>query len=88
MPLDTSLFNDVNHCVKLHVVITEAMPETDEHKFSLTTPNRVASTYLRILDRKTGGSPSSERILQDCKKIIDSLLVIRKSRRGNVRWGW
>jgi hypothetical protein len=46
MPLETSLFNDVHHCVNGHVMITEALPVSDERKFSLTTPKKVASTYL------------------------------------------
>jgi hypothetical protein len=48
MHLDTSLFNDVQHCVNMHVMITVALPKSDERKFSLATPNRVASTYIRI----------------------------------------
>jgi hypothetical protein len=50
MPLDTSLFGDAHACVNRHVMITEALSESDVNKFSLATPRRVASAYLRILN--------------------------------------
>jgi hypothetical protein len=84
MPLDTSLLGDAHACVKRHVMITEAFSESDVNTFSLLTPRRVASVYLRILNPVSGGSPSSTRILQDCKKWITSLELVRNARGAIV----
>jgi hypothetical protein len=68
MLLDTRLFNDVHFGVNHHIVITEDLLDSDTKKFSLTTPKRVAEYYLRVLYPVTGGSPSPDRIMQDCLK--------------------
>jgi hypothetical protein len=65
-------------------MITEALPKSGAHKFSLATPLRVATTYLRILDHITGGCPSSVIIIQDRKKLVASLEVIRTAGRAIV----
>jgi hypothetical protein len=59
MPLDASLFSDAHACVNRHVLITEALSELDVNTFSLVTPMRFASAYLRILNPVSGVSPSS-----------------------------
>jgi hypothetical protein len=53
--------------------------ESDDAKFSLSTPARVSTAYLQVIDPETSGSSSSERILQDCKKWMGSLEVIREA---------
>jgi hypothetical protein len=48
MPLDTSILSDAHACVNRHVMITEALSESDVNKFSLVKPRRVASASFRI----------------------------------------
>jgi hypothetical protein len=67
-------------------MITEALPKSDAQKLSLATSLRVATANLRILDHATGGRPSSERMIQDFKHIMNSLDVIITA-RGEIAEG-
>ena len=49
------------------------------NKFSLTTPIAGSSAYRRVMDPETGGSPSPERIVQDCSLWVHALKAIIKS---------
>jgi hypothetical protein len=79
MPLDTVLFMDVHYRVNRHVMITDSLYEDDPNKFSLSTPKRVSDAYLRILSPTSGGSPCSDRILQDCLNWREHLEIIREA---------
>ena len=42
MPLDNSLNNDLQMSHRYHCIVTAHLPDTDERKFSLSTPLRIA----------------------------------------------
>ena len=48
----------------------------DKLKFSLATPKEVTRTFLRIWDPTNGVVPTSRRILEDVKRVLDSLAKI------------
>jgi hypothetical protein len=71
MPLDCSLNQDIHVAVDQHVIYTTSLPESDEPKFSTFCPHRGTSTYIRLWHPgEDGVAPSSERIVQDCNKIL------------------
>jgi predicted flap endonuclease-1-like 5' DNA nuclease len=78
MPWDTSLNQDVHIAVRLHVNYTSLLLENSEvvdpKKFSLSTPIRGSSAYLRILE--AGISPRPERIVQDINRVLESMKQI------------
>jgi hypothetical protein len=77
MPLDCSLNQDIHVAVSRHVVITADLPEENDKKFSTSTPLRGTSAYLRLWDPVSGTAPSSERIVQDCRKVLTAMVAIR-----------
>jgi hypothetical protein len=71
MPLDSSLNEDIHQCVQRHCALTTNFKDNDDRKFSMTTPNRGMSAYLRLWDADLGGScPSSKRIIKDVNKCF------------------
>jgi hypothetical protein len=50
----------------------------DDKLFSLTTPKRSRSAYLRIWDPENGVGPASKRIVQDIRKVVDAMVLIHK----------
>ena len=80
MPLDCSLFNDVNQSVNYHINITRNLSEEDDKKFSMSSMKRGVSAYLRILEPTidpNAGCPSSKRICEDCSKWTVHLSIIK-----------
>ena len=65
MPLDTSLFNDLDEGVERHIIYTSRLPQEDPRKFSLSTPSRASSAFRRVWK----GCPSATRIKQDIQKL-------------------
>ena len=61
MPLDTSLFNDLDEGIEKHIIYTSRLSHDDLRKFSLSTPSRASSTFKRVWK----GCPSAARIRQD-----------------------
>ena len=61
MPLDASLFNDLDEGVERHIICTSRLPQEDPRKFSLSTPSRASSAFCRIWK----GCLSAARIQQD-----------------------
>jgi hypothetical protein len=76
MPLDNNLNQDLHMDVNRNVAATFWLEEDDNNKFSLSTPNRATSAYLRVWE--TVG-PSPKRIIEDILKIIPSWLDIREN---------
>jgi hypothetical protein len=74
MPLDETLNQDIHSTARYHVAITSHLPKDDPRKFSFSTPKEISRAYLRLVDRHTGGAPSSRRIIQDCEKWVRSML--------------
>ena len=76
MPWDTHLNQDVHSSHDFHVTSTSHLPEDHDHKFSGSTPKRMARSYKRILHPTEGVAPTDDRIIQDIKRIIPSLQSI------------
>ncbi len=75
-PLDSNLFSDVEHGMKLHVAITAELPVGDPNKFGLGTPNEVASTMRRTWEV----APTPERVVQDISRFpaaVDAIIAAR-----------
>jgi len=73
-PLDDNLNQDAHAGVERHILMTTHLPEDNPCKFSMTTPSRGAHAYRRVLQ----GCPSSQRIVQDCNRVIRNMVVIHK----------
>jgi hypothetical protein len=56
--------------VDKHVIYTSSLPESDLHKFSTSRQGRGTSAYVRLCHLVKGVAPSSERIVQDCNKVL------------------
>eukprot|EP00594_Rhizosolenia_setigera_P009623 CAMPEP_0178971686 /NCGR_PEP_ID=MMETSP0789-20121207/20476_1 /TAXON_ID=3005 /ORGANISM="Rhizosolenia setigera, Strain CCMP 1694" /LENGTH=494 /DNA_ID=CAMNT_0020658811 /DNA_START=594 /DNA_END=2078 /DNA_ORIENTATION=+ len=76
--LDNSLNRDVHAAVESHVYFTQHVEPEDWRKFSFATYKTTTSAYLRIFDPDTGTSPTSERIVQDCEKVLQSILDVMR----------
>ena len=79
MPLDCSLFHDLNTSVNYHVMIAKQLLENDLRKFSISTVIRGVKAYLRVLappDDLTIGSPTSRHIIDDVNNWIVHLQAI------------
>ena len=81
MPLDCSLFNDLHEAANRHVSLTHLLHKDDPKKFSLATPKEISRSYCRLW---TGGaeegSPTCERIIQDCNKFVRNIQVINDAK--------
>jgi len=58
MPLDTSLFNDLDEGVERHVIYISRLDTNDSNKFLLSTPARASLAFHCYWE----GCPTSERI--------------------------
>ena len=85
MCLDNSLNQDIHTRVQSNVGATYFLPDTDERKFSLTTPSWIIRAYKRVYCPTTQHSaiPSSRRIIQDISKVLYALKCIVEA-KGNV----
>ena len=72
MPWDNSLNKDLDDAMDFHCALTAHLPKDDRRKFSCSTPERTAYGYQRLL---AGIAISSERIIQDCERVLTSMLV-------------
>lgn len=98
MCLDNSLNQDIHENVRRNVSATSFLPDDDERKFSLTTPSHIVRAYRRVHCPTTSHStiPSSNRIIQDIRKVLFALRCIVEvegnvvrglaSREGHRRW--
>ena len=76
MPWDVGLNKDIADSVDLHCLLTSHLPDTDESKFSISTPKRGTRAYLRCLE----GAPTPKRINRDCRFFVDTALSIFESK--------
>ena len=72
IPLDTSLFNDLDGGVERHVMCDSYFIHGDPRKFSFSVPSQDSSAFRRTLK----GHPSSSRIKQDISKLVRSMTSI------------
>lgn len=72
MPLDCTLNNDVDLEVQFHIAVTSSVCDADDRKFSLATPSRGTSAYLRVWENV----PCSRRIIEDTNKFLKHIKVI------------
>ena len=79
--LDQSLNKDIHESVNRHVAITLSLKSEDDQKFSLSTPNMAKKTYRRIFEEV---APTSKRIIQDRRNIVNSLKCIVNHQGGIV----
>ena len=89
MPLDCSLFKDVDDAVARHIAVSCWVPKDHpdyNKRFSRSSRVISRSTYFRILDPVTGVSPSSRRIIQDVDRCWGKhILAIIKAKGCCVR---
>jgi hypothetical protein len=78
---DASLNKDVDDAVARHVAATSHLAVGDDLRFSRATPVVQTKAFLRVL----AGSPTSERIVQDVKRVLPSLLTIQLKRGSGVQ---
>ena len=76
MPLDNSLFRDLRCSFDTHVVLTCMLPQDDARRFSKATPKIIIKALKRLWDPETGVVPSSNRIIQDIKRLKENLLLV------------
>jgi hypothetical protein len=86
MPLDNCLNKDVHEHVQTHIMMSLACEVNRDCKeaFSLSCPKRGRSAYLRIWDPVNGVGPSSKRIIQDTKKVVDAMRIIKDAKGAFV----
>ena len=76
MPLDNSLFCDLQCSFDLHVTLTCSLPCNDPHCFSKATPKEITSAIKQIWDPVTGVAPVSRRIIQDVQRIKENVCLV------------
>ena len=72
MPLDTSLFNDLDEAIDRHVVRSSRLAHADPKKFSMSTPARASSAFRRVWT----GEPASTRMKQDTGELACNMKQI------------
>jgi hypothetical protein len=60
--------------------MTHDLEEGDPQKFSISTPQRGSSAFMRVLE----SVPSSERIIHEVKNVFKSLEIVRKEKGVKV----
>jgi hypothetical protein len=81
---DASLNNDVDDAVARHVAATSHLAVGHDLRFSRATPVLQTKAFLRVLV----GSPTSERIVQDVKRVLPPLLTIQLKRGRDSSCCW
>ena len=80
MPLDTHLNQDIHASHDYHATVTSHLEDTDLRKFSGSTPKRLSYSYIRLTDPSTGVVPTSNRIIQDVTRVLQSLERVREAK--------
>jgi len=81
MPLDCSLYNDLHEAARRHISRTHLLHKDDPKKFSLSTPKEISRAYCRLWTcRGEEGSPTCQRIIQDCNKFVSNIQVINDAK--------
>ena len=82
MAWDCSLNKDVDDAFHRHQQITSSFGADDPRKFCSSTPSRLDSSYMRLVDPANGtesGSPTSSRIIQDITKCLTTHIIAEKA---------
>ena len=81
MPLGCSLFNNLYEAAHRHVSLTHLLQKDDPKKFCLATPKEISRAYCRPWTcGGEEGSPSCQRIIQDCNKFFSNIQVINDAK--------
>ena len=87
MAWDCSLNKDVDDAFFRHRQMTSNFDDDDPRKFCASTPNRLDSAYMRLVDPANGteyGSPTSGRIIQDITRCLTKHLLAVIDAKGAV----
>ena len=76
MPLSMSLNNDVKTGHNFHCALTSHLAQNDERKFSMKTPKMIARGIKRLVEGRSEGVPSSERIIHDCDQALNAMRIV------------
>ena len=76
MPLDNSLFNDLQQSLSLHCAMTAHLPDIDPRKFSMATPKTIVCGIERLWCQDSGSVPPSLRIIADIDRAIDAFGIV------------
>ena len=79
MPLDCNLNQDIRACHHYHTQLTQHIPDENPLKFTSSTPKRMADSYIRLTHPDTGVIPSSDRIIEDIRRILVTLERVREA---------
>ena len=74
--IDFCLNKDFHKAVDCHVRYTHSLHKLDSKRFSIETPNKVTSAYLRIFYPIDDIAPSIERIISDMYDVLTSIKYI------------
>ena len=74
--LDSCLNKDFHKAVDCHVRYTHSLHKLDSKRFSIETPKKVTSAYLRIFYPIDDIAPSIERIISDMYDVLTSIKYI------------
>ena len=74
--IDSFLNKYLHKAVDCHVWYTNPLHKLDPKKFSIATPKKGTSAYIRIFDTIGGVAPSSERIISDTHDVLTSINYI------------
>ena len=80
MPLDTHLNQDIHASHDCHGVLTKNAAEDNAKKFSGSTPERISSSYHRLIDPEIGIVTTSSRIMQDINRVLVLMEKVRVAR--------
>lgn len=78
MMWDSSLNADVKAQIIRHITMTKDLEDEDPRMFSISTPKRIDSCLLRLLDPELGpdaGVPLGSRIVEDATKCFGNNLL-------------
>ena len=73
MPLDTHLNQDLHSSHDFHSTVTQDLPDDHPQKFDGLTPKQMSDSYHRLFHPDTGVAPSSDQIIKDVNRILQSL---------------
>ena len=73
MPLDSSLNADIKRSHKHHCTITKHKPDNYRQFLSIATPKLIWRGIKRIIESEKEGILSSEGVIEDCDKELNSM---------------
>ena len=88
MPLDNSLFNDLELSLDWHCAVTAYLKHDSPKKFTKATPKAISSAVARIWNHMLPGEegvPRSSRIVEDCNKALKAFEKVLDKEGGLVK---